>query len=180
MKGHKWNRIGVTAVALIASAISLQNHSAALAEPLLAQQEYQLAQIPDNCRQVTASSGLYVRQEPTVYSQALGVIGSGRYVTIKNPGTNGWAPISAPLEGYVYTGFLGTCQETTPPPSNCRRVQADEELLVRQEPSVNGTVVGTVTDGRRVTIANLGVNGWVPITVPLVGYVSSDYLAYCQ
>jgi len=29
-------------------------------------------------------------------------------------------------------------------------------------------------------IDNLGSDGWVPITVPLKGYVQANYLAYCR
>lgn len=43
--------------------------------------KYQLAQVADSCRQVAPKSGLYVRQEPTVYSTAVGIVASGRYVS---------------------------------------------------------------------------------------------------
>jgi hypothetical protein len=35
---------------------------------------YQLAQGSDNCLEVAARNGLHVREEPTVYSRALGII----------------------------------------------------------------------------------------------------------
>jgi hypothetical protein len=68
---------------------------------------YQLAQTSDNCREVAARNGLYVREEPTVYSRALGIIPHGRNVTVvENPGRNmvvgnpgvKWMPISAPCK----------------------------------------------------------------------------------
>ncbi|MEW6499620.1 MAG: hypothetical protein AB1589_45230, partial [Cyanobacteriota bacterium] len=111
---------------------------------------YQLAQISDNCREVAARSGLYVREEPTVYSRALGIITHGRNVTIvDNPGRNivsgnpgaEWMPISAPLQGYVYAGFLSSCQDS-PPPQNCREVSKAGGLYVQQEPSINSAVIG--------------------------------------
>ncbi|HBB34210.1 MAG TPA: hypothetical protein DDZ80_24595 [Cyanobacteria bacterium UBA8803] len=148
---------------------------------------YQLAQASDNCRQVAARNGLYVREDPTVYSRALGVIPYERNVTVvENPGRNTvggnpgakWMPISAPLQGYVYAGFLTSCQES-PPPKNCREVSARGGLYVRQEPSINSDVVGVVPNGRNVTIENRGANGWVPISAPLQGYVSAAYLTYC-
>lgn len=148
---------------------------------------YQLAQTSDNCRQVAARNGLYVRQEPTVYSKALGIISYGRNVTVvENPGRNivvgnpgvKWMPISAPLQGYVYAGYLSSCQ-SSPLPKNCREVEARRGLYVRQEPSINSAVVGVVANGRNVTIENVGANGWVPISAPLQGYVSADYLTYC-
>lgn len=141
--------------------------------------KYQLAQVSDNCRQVSARSGLYVRREPTVYSTALGIIASGRYVTIENGGTKNWVPISAPLKGYVFTDYLTSCQ-SPPPPSNCRQVSAWGGVYVRREPSINSAVLGIVANGRYVTIQNPGANGWVTISVPLRGYVSADYLTYCR
>lgn len=143
--------------------------------------KYQLAQVvSENCRQVSASSGVYVRREPTVYSTALGIIGGGRYVTVAPGGTSNWVPISAPLKGYVFRNFLTSCQSAPPPPSNCRQVSsARGGLSVRQNPSINSAIVGKVVNGRYVTIQNSGANGWVPISVPLQGYVSADYLVYC-
>jgi hypothetical protein len=92
---------------------------------------YQLAQGSDNCRSVAARNGLYVREDPTVYSRALGVIPYGRNVTVVesrgantvggNPGAK-WMPISAPMQGYVYAGFLSFCQES-PPPKNVVKFQ---------------------------------------------------------
>lgn len=148
---------------------------------------YQLAQGSDNCRSVAARNGLYVREDPTVYSRAIGVIPYGRNVTIVesrgvntvggNPGAK-WMPISAPMQGYVYAGYLSSCQES-PPPKNCREVSARGGVYVRQDPSINSDVVGVVPNGRNVTIENRGANGWVPISVPLQGYVSAAYLTYC-
>ncbi|HAX77499.1 MAG TPA: hypothetical protein DCY88_17110, partial [Cyanobacteria bacterium UBA11372] len=134
------------------------------------QGEYLLAQTSETCRQVIARNGLNVRQQPTVNSQAIGIIRSGRTVTIQNLGQNGWVAITAPLQGYVYGGLLGACEVATPPPpTNCRRVAAVRGINVHQAPSTDGESVGVVANGRRVTIANLGTDGWVPITVPLRG-----------
>ncbi|WP_226587991.1 SH3 domain-containing protein [Microseira wollei] len=54
-----------------------------------------------------ARNGLNVRRQPTVNSEAIGIIRSGRTVTIQSLGENGWIPITAPLQGYVYGGLLG-------------------------------------------------------------------------
>jgi len=142
--------------------------------------KHQLAQVSASCRQVSARSGVYVRREPTVYSTALGIVATGRYVTVENSSTKNWVPISAPLKGYVFADYLTSCQSSPPPPSNCRQVAASGGLYVRQAPSINSAVVGKVVNGRYVTIQNPGANGWVPISVPLRGYVSADYLTYCS
>lgn len=141
---------------------------------------YQLAQTSDNCREVAARNGLYVREDPTVYSKALGILPYGRNVTVVesrgentvggNPGAK-WMPISAPLQGYVYAGFLSSCQES-PAPKNCREVSQRSGLYVHREPSINSDIVGVVPNERNVTIENRGANGWVPISVPLQGALS--------
>ncbi len=69
---------------------------------------------------------------------------------------------------------------TAPPPSDCRRIIASAGAPVRQQPSDNATSVGVITNGRRVIIDNLGFDGWVPITVPMRGYVQGNYLGYCR
>ncbi len=143
--------------------------------------EYLLAQIPDSCRQVISNNGLNVRQEATTNSKAVGIIGSGRTVTIQSLGENGWVPITAPLKGYVYGGFLGECQAAnSPPPTDCRSVAAVRGINVYQTPSSDGATTGFVANGRRVTIESLGSDGWVPITVPLKGYVQAENLGYCR
>lgn len=147
----------------------------------LNQTENLLAQIPDSCRLVIAGNGVNVRQGPTTDSKAIGIIGSGRNVTIQSLGENGWVPITAPLKGYVYGGFLGECKAAnSPPPTDCRLVAALRGINVYQTPSTDGETTGFVANGRRVTIESLGTDGWVPITVPLRGYVQSENLAYCR
>jgi uncharacterized protein YgiM (DUF1202 family) len=139
----------------------------------------QFAQASDTCWEVSArGSGLYVRQEPTVGSATLGILRDGQNVNIMPGGTENWAPISAPIEGYVYRGYLAPCQERASNLTDTCR-EATTRLNVRQEPSLNSPVVGTLANGRNIAIANRGRNGWVPIVAPLEGYVSADYLTYC-
>lgn len=70
----------------------------------------QLAQVSNNCRQVAAiGGGLYVRERPTVYSESVAVLSDGQTVMIENGGTKYWVPISAPVPGYVFRGFLTSC-----------------------------------------------------------------------
>lgn len=63
--------------------------------------------------------------------------------------------------------------------SMCRRVVSRATPLnVRSTPG--GRIIGKLRNGTRVTIVNRGRNGWVPISAPMRGYVSSRYLAYCR
>ena len=145
------------------------------------QGEFQLAQAAGSCYQVIARNGLYVRLEPSVSSEAIGIINYGRNVTVEPGGTRYWIPISAPLQGYVFADWLAPCGAASLPPNNCRRVVARTNAPVRLQPSINGEIIGLVARGRRVTIEeNLGANDWVAVSVPLRGYIASEYLAYCR
>ncbi|MEI2582633.1 SH3 domain-containing protein [Scytonema sp. PRP1] len=139
----------------------------------------QLAQASGVCRQVSARGGLYVREEPTIDSRALGVVLYERNVTVLDPQPESWVQVSAPVEGYMFSGYLIPCNPVDPEPSNCRQVKARNGLVVREEPSINSEQVGVVQRGRNVTIVNLGTDGWVPIQVPLEGYVPANDLTYC-
>ena len=64
-------------------------------------------------------------------------------------------------------------------PSLCRRVATNgSPLNVRSTPG--GRMIGKLRNRTRVTIVNRGANGWVPISAPIEGYVSSRYLTYCR
>jgi uncharacterized protein YgiM (DUF1202 family) len=145
------------------------------------QGELQLAQAGGNCYQVIARNGLYVRRGPTVSSEAIGIINYGRNVTVEPGRTRYWIPISAPLQGYVYANWLAPCGAASLPRNNCRQVVARTSAPVRLQPSINGEIIGSVATGRRVTIEeNLPANDWVAVSVPLRGYIASEYLAYCR
>lgn len=62
--------------------------------------------------------------------------------------------------------------------SDCREVEVRTALNVRQDP--NGTVIGTLRNGQTVTLASPPQNGWVEISSPRDGYVSTSYLTYCS
>ena len=60
----------------------------------------------NTCQQVAAKgSGLYVREEPTVYSKTLAILPDGQNVAVANGGTEYWVP-TAPLSGYLFRGFF--------------------------------------------------------------------------
>jgi uncharacterized protein YgiM (DUF1202 family) len=141
----------------------------------------QLAQASGICRQVSARGGLYVRAEPTIDSRILGAVLYGRNVsvTVPDPQPESWVPVSAPIEGYMFSSYLVPCEQVDPDPANCRQVRVSNGLIVREEPSINSEQVGVVPSGRNVTIVNLGADGWVPIQVPLEGYVPANDLTDC-
>ncbi|MGG6295655.1 hypothetical protein ACQ4M4_14795 [Leptolyngbya sp. AN02str] len=122
---NQWRRIGVRA-ALLSCGLSVSFTAAAIAnraQPQVSQRqpqasrserqpELQIAQEPNACYRVVAEDGLYVREEPTVYSEALAILNFGQPVTIAPDGTGGteyWAPIATPIPGYVWADWLAPC-----------------------------------------------------------------------
>ena len=132
----------------------------------------------DNCRRVvTRGDSLNVRLSPG--GSIVGSLTNRTLVAIEGQSVNGWVRISSPIRGYVAAAYLKLCATPVPPSSsssNYRRVVVDSSLRVRQAPSINSAIVGSLANGQRVTIVNRGVNGWVPISSPVKGYVSSAYL----
>lgn len=140
--------------------------------------KFLLAQNSDNCRRiVTRGDNLNVRSSPG--GSIVGSLSNRTLVAIEGQSVNGWVRISSPARGYVAAAYLKLCATPVPPSnssSNYRRVVVGSSLRVRQEPSINSAIVGSLANGERVTIVNRGVNGWVPISSPVSGYVSSAYL----
>ncbi|NEP11689.1 MAG: SH3 domain-containing protein [Symploca sp. SIO2C1] len=139
----------------------------------------------DKCREVnTQSQNLNVRSSPN--GPTIDSLANGTKVTIVNTGTDGWVPISAPRQGYVFGQFLKPCSQTTTPKppttpttSKCRQIQSTGGIPVRQSASGNATVVGTLNNGTQVTLVNRGANGWVPISAPVNGFIPSAFLILC-
>lgn len=156
-------------------------------EPISLQNEENifLAQAAGECRRVvTRGSNLYVRSSPG--GSIIGSLPNRSLVTLETRSSNGWVRISAPVRGYVAGDYLSLCAQPEAPsnivtPSgNVRRVAAINGLRIRQSPSLNSAVVGSLANGERVIIENRGANGWVPISSPIKGYVSATYLKYSR
>ncbi|MBD1807503.1 SH3 domain-containing protein [Microcoleus sp. FACHB-SPT15] len=149
------------------------------------QAEYKLAQASDNCRRVdTRSSNLNVRSSPG--GSIIGSLTDKSLVSIENTGSNGWVPISSPRQGYVFGAYLNLCEQPVPPSEtatlldNCRQVGVTGSIRVREEASISSPIIGTLANRQRVTIVNRGENGWVPISEPVMGYISGADLKYCS
>jgi uncharacterized protein YcfJ len=152
------------------------------AKPQVAPQNTPTPQ-PDNCRRVTTSDRAALNVRATPGGNIVGTLPDRTLVTIVNRGANGWVPISSPQTGYIFASYLSSCTEPVverpTPTSSCRRVAAKEGMPVRQNPSLNGAVLGTLIDGQDITIVNRGANGWVPISSPINGYVLAVGLVMC-
>ncbi|NEQ20694.1 MAG: SH3 domain-containing protein [Microcoleus sp. SIO2G3] len=174
--------LAVTAFATPSTAVKPTSQSIKPSPPeamsLQNQGKFLLAQNSDNCRRVvTRGDNLYVRSSPG--GAIIGSLRNKTLVTIEGRSVNGWVQISSPTRGYIAAAYLKLCATPVPPSnstSNYRRVVVNSSLRVRQEPSINSAIIGSLANGQRVTIVNRGVNGWVPISSPMKGYISSAYL----
>jgi hypothetical protein len=88
----------------------------AIQQSFLSQGQYQLAQTMNmtastSCRLVVIKGPgvLNVRKRPSATSAVVATLKNGTQVTIVNRGSNGWVPISAPAQGYVYVTHLKMC-----------------------------------------------------------------------
>lgn len=138
---------------------------------------------PDSCRRVKTSGGVALNVRNAPGGDIIGTLPDRTLVTIVNRGANGWVPISAPQTGYISSSYLSQCTDPVVEPpvltSSCRRVAVKEGMAVRQNPSLNGAVLGTLIDGQEISIVNRGANGWVPISSPINGYVLAVGLVMC-
>lgn len=144
-----------------------------------------LAQV-DNCRQVSTSVGaLNVRRGPSVTAEVVGVVPGGNTVAIESLGADGWAPISAPFEGYVSTNYLTPCNATealaaAPESDQCRQVIVRSGLNVRVAPNRYSNRLTALPTGTNVQVTGTANDTWVQISEPVNGYVAERFLGSCD
>lgn len=143
----------------------------------------------ETCRQVSAGiTGLNVRRAPSLTAEVVGVVPSDRSVTLESLGTEGWAPISEPYDGYVSTNYLTTCEsltETAATPvdaieDQCRQVIVRSGLNVRAKPSRYSNRLTALAVGTNVQVSGPETEHWVQITEPVDGYVAERFLGECS
>lgn len=182
MKLNRWQASFAACASLSLAVTAFPASSMAAPSPQTGQSET-IAQA--NCRRVnTTTNPLNIRATPN--GEIVGSLAKGTLITIENTGTGGWVPIASPIRGYVYGEYLAPCTQPTPNPNpvpvseSCREVLSLEGVSVRQAPSTDSTVLGTLANRQRVTIVNRGAAGWVPISAPITGFIPSNVLIYCR
>jgi hypothetical protein len=168
----------------------------------------QLAQaLVGQCR--AAKSRIFVYTQRSLSSQTIRTLAAGEQVTLADNGSAGWIAISAPVTGYVQARDLTTCSGVNPTPrptpsptptpnptpspnpspnpttSLCRVItyKGAEGMAVRTAPGKNGTRVGGVNFGNRVTLRtspppftfDAERRAWVQITAPVAGWISYGF-----
>jgi uncharacterized protein YgiM (DUF1202 family) len=143
----------------------------------------QLKQSAAQCQTVSTRSGLYVRSQPTVYSEALTALPSGTTVSVAATVQDGWIRIAEPINGFVFGDFLRPCsapQALAPTSSQlCRQVATENGLYVRKAPTVYSDAIAQLDYGQQVSVNNSSEQ-WMPISAPVDGYVFSSFLTACS
>lgn len=134
----------------------------------------QLKQNVNSCQTVATRNGLYVRSQPTVFSEALTILPAGTAVSVESTAADGWLRITDPIGGFVFGAFLRPCSapQALAPTANqsCRQVAMENGLYVRRAPTVYSRAIAQLDYGQRVSTNDTGEQ-WVPITAPIDGYV---------
>jgi uncharacterized protein YgiM (DUF1202 family) len=151
--------------------------------------QFSLLAQADNCRQISSGiPGLNVRRAPSLTAEVVGVVPASTNVAIESLGADGWAPISAPYEGYVSTNYLTTCSPTDeiaavapvePEGDQCRQVMVRSGLNVRVSPNRYSNRLTALPMGTTVQINGPANDNWVQITAPVNGYVAERFLGSC-
>ncbi|MFW6359496.1 MAG: SH3 domain-containing protein [Chroococcales cyanobacterium] len=63
----------------------------------------------NNCREVSASMGLNVRNRPSINSTVVARLANNQEVQIVNRGQGGWVEITSPVNGFIASQYLGYC-----------------------------------------------------------------------
>ncbi|MBD1879979.1 SH3 domain-containing protein [Coleofasciculus sp. FACHB-T130] len=169
---------------------------------------FEIAQsLVGQCRATKAR--IFVYTQRSLSSQTIRTLAAGEQVTLADNGSAGFIAISAPVTGYVQARDLTTCSGVNPTPrptpsptptpnptpspnptptpttSLCRVItyKGAEGMAVRTAPGKNGTRVGGVKLGDRVTLRtspppftfDAERRAWVQITAPVAGWISYGF-----
>ncbi|MGF1497607.1 MAG: SH3 domain-containing protein [Elainellaceae cyanobacterium] len=144
-----------------------------------------LAQANGICREVASDGGLYVREAPSPYSEAIAALPRGAQVTVQTLDADTiWVPVSGPVSGFMSAPYLVPCgtTEAAAVPSGtgiCRQVLNEGGLYVREAPSPYSEAIAALPMGAQVTVQVLESAGWVPVSAPQPGYMFAAYLGAC-
>lgn len=148
---------------------------------------------------ITKTDPLSVRSAPSTTASTVGSIPKGATTQITGNVQNGFSPVSyANLHGYAYSGYLqptGSAGAPLPPPPPSIPVTAlpppnpvnegakaivttqQDPLSLRNQPSTNGSVVGSLPKGATVIVTGPMQNNFYPVAYGSAhGYASASYL----
>lgn len=129
---------------------------------------------------VYATGSVRVRDYPSTQDgEVIGGLTVGQSVTRTGTTQTGWSRIQfGNAVGYVSSNYLSTTKpaDTSAEDQDSQSATAIAGVNVRETP--NGTVIGTLTQGQKVTLTGKKEGDWVQIqTGSLTGYVYASYLS---
>lgn len=128
---------------------------------------------------VYATGSVRVRDYPsTQYGNVINSLAQGQSVTRTGTTSTGWSRVEINgTVGYVSSNYLSTTKPSTDSGDDDDAVAyTTAGVNVRETP--NGTVIGTLPQGQKVTLTGKKEGGWVQIqTGSLTGYVYQSYLS---
>lgn len=130
---------------------------------------------------VYATSSVRVRDYPsTQYGEVINALSAGQSVKRTGTTSTGWSRVKiGDTVGYVSSNYLSTTKPSSDAgdsSDSSTTAYATTGVNVRETP--NGTVIGTLTQGQKVTLTGKQEGGWVQIkTDSLTGYVYKTYLS---
>ncbi|TVQ52774.1 MAG: hypothetical protein EA366_13840 [Spirulina sp. DLM2.Bin59] len=155
-----------------------------------------------NCRQTNRTIDVLSEASVSAASETLATLVPETRVRITGAGSNGWVPISEPVQGFVIARHLTACGEIATRPvftqhptltnltaGMCRRANLD--LAVRPRPAVGAEPrVGGLDQGMKATLTGQTVMDsenrlWLQISVPFAGWISGGQeggtnLSFCS
>ncbi|MGM9592936.1 MAG: SH3 domain-containing protein [Candidatus Onthomonas sp.] len=133
---------------------------------------------------VYATAAVNVRDYPsTDNGTVINVLSKGQAVTRTGKTATGWSRVKiGDAVGYVSNSYLSATKVDSAAESDSKEenmAYATAGVNVRETP--NGTVIGTLTQGQKVTLTGKKDGNWIQIqTGSLTGYVYSSYLSSDQ
>jgi uncharacterized protein YgiM (DUF1202 family) len=119
--------------------------------------------------------GLNIRSGPSDTHRVLRVIGLGENIQVSSEHKTGnWVK----MKHNALTGYVNSKYITDFPVASLAYIGVDSGLNVRSGPSVNHSVIASLSQGTRIMVSReAGVNGWVRVKYNnIAGYVDSRYL----
>lgn len=142
-------------------------------------QQPELPAITEANETVYATGSVRVRDYPsTQYGNVINSLSLGQSVTRTGTTSTGWSRVEINgTVGYVSSNYLSTTKPSTDSGDDDDSVAyTTAGVNVRETP--NGTVIGTLPQGQKVTLTGKKEGGWVQIrTSSLTGYVYQSYLS---
>lgn len=128
---------------------------------------------------------LKIRKESTTNCSIIGTIPRGSSITVLGKDGDDWYLVSYNgIKGYSYASYItlsGKQEEastiTSSYPQNGRVSQGTVPLKIREQPTTQSSIKGTIPRGSAITVLEQARRGWYKVIYKgITGYSSADYI----